>query len=143
MNSNSELLNFVYQNSQMGVNTITQLLPMVEQTDLQEQLKSQLTEYQDIHQRAQQMLNDSGIDEKGLSAMEKMKTYLMVNMQTMTDHSASHIAEMLVLGSNMGIVQSIKKSREYKADAKPESLSLMKELGKMEENNVKKLKEFL
>lgn len=76
---------------------------------------------------------------KGLTGSRKMSAYLMLNMKTLTDKSPSHIAEMLVLGSNMGIVDAIKNMRKYK-DAEKDILSLMDRLLKFEEANVKELK---
>lgn len=142
MNGNAELLNYIYQNSQMGTDTIKQLLNIVEDADFKNQLQSQYNEYKDIHETAKNLLNKNGYDEKGISAFEKIKTYLMINIQTLTDHSVSHIAEMMIIGSNMGIIDAIKNIKKYK-DAEPEILSLMKKLNEFEENNVAMLKKFL
>ena len=40
MSGDAELLNFIYQNSQMGVDTIRQLIGVVEDKDLKEHLKT-------------------------------------------------------------------------------------------------------
>lgn len=108
MNANAEMLNFIYQNSQMGVTTISQLLDIVEDQEFKKHLNSQLDEYKEIHKLARQKLNENGYDEKGIGAFDKIKTYLMINMQTLTDRSASHIAEMLIIGSNMGVINAVK-----------------------------------
>jgi hypothetical protein len=142
MNKNAELLNFVYQNSQMGVHTLEQLIDIVEEYEFKRQLESQYREYQDIHRAAKEALNENGYDEKGIGAFDKIKTYLMINMQTMTDKSPSHIAEMLIIGSNMGIINAVKKLKEYK-DAEPDIIALMERLLRFEENNVQQLKAFL
>lgn len=142
MNKNAELLNFVYQNSQMGVHTLEQLIDIVEEYEFKRQLESQYREYQDIHRAAKEALNQNGYDEKGIGTFDKIKTYLMINMQTLTDKSPSHIAEMLIIGSNMGIINAVKKLKEYK-DAEPDIISLMERLLRFEENNVQQLKAFL
>lgn len=142
MNKNAELLNFVYQNSQMGVHTLEQLIDLVEDYDFKRHLESQYREYQDIHRAAREALNQNGYDEKGIGTFDKIKTYLMINMQTLTDKSPSHIAEMLIIGSNMGIINAVKKLKEYK-DAEPDIISLMERLLRFEENNVQQLKAFL
>ena len=89
------------------------------------------------------LLEKSGKDEKGLSAMEKIRTYLMINMQTITDKSASHIAEMVMIGSNMGIIDAIKNINKYKDKASSEVVALMQRLKEFEENNIERLKKFL
>lgn len=142
MNENAELLNFIYQNSQMGVETIQQLMGIVRDEKFKKQLESQFKEYEEIHSTARKMLNEKGYDEKGISAMEKIRTYLMLNMQTMTDKSSSHIAEMLIIGSNMGIINAVKNLKKYKG-VEAKIRSLMERLLIFEENNVQRLKEFL
>jgi len=142
MNGNAELLNFVYQNSQMRVETIKQLIGIVEDNDFKNHLESQFNEYKEIHIAAKKALNENGYDEKGISALDKIKTYLMINIQTLADKSPSHIAEMLIIGSNMGIINAIKNLKKYK-NAEPNIKNLMERLLKFEENNVQQLKEFL
>ena len=142
MNGNAELLNFIYQNSQMGVETINQLLEMLEDGKFKDCLKAQLDGYELMCTTAKTMLGGHGYDEKGISAMDKMKTYLMINLQTLVDRSSAHIAEMLITGSNMGIVDGTKKLKEY-AGAESSIKELMEKLIRFEENNIEKLKNFL
>ena len=118
MSGDAELLNFIYQNSQMGVDTIRQLIGVVGDKDLKEHLKTQFQGYEEFHQAAKELLNEHGYDEKGLGIMEKARTYFMINLQTITDPSVSHIASMLITGSSMGIVEAIQKYRQYE-DADP------------------------
>ncbi|MBU5483250.1 hypothetical protein KQI86_02850 [Clostridium sp. MSJ-11] len=142
MNGNAELLNFIYQNSQMGVNTIQQLIKIVEDKKFKDHLHEQLKGYEEIHQSAKEILNKNGYDEKGIGAFNKIKTYLMINLQTLNDKTSSHVSEMMILGSNMGIIDAIKNVRKYK-EAEDDIVSLMKGLQKFEEENVEKLKVFL
>ena len=142
MNGNAELLNFIYQNSQMGVDTIKQLIDITEDEKFKVHLESDLDQYQDINMTAKGLLNTNGYDEKGISTLDKIKTYLMINMQTMMDKTTSHIAEMLIIGSDMGVVDAIRNIEKYK-DAEKDILALMKKLLKFEENNIKQLKTFL
>ena len=142
MNGNAELLNFVYQNSQMGVETIEQLLDIVKDKEFKEHLHEQYEVYLMFHRDAKELLNDSGHDEKGLSAFEKIRTYLMINIQTMMDQSTSHIAQMMITGSTMGVTEAIQKEHDYK-DADKKILDLMEDLQGFEEKNIKKLKKFL
>ncbi|MCK9471088.1 MAG: hypothetical protein WC006_01315 [Bacilli bacterium] len=142
MSENIELLNFIYQNSQMGVVTIKQLMEIVQEDSFLNCIQSQYNEYEEINKAALKLLNENGYDEKGISAFEKIKTYLMINIQTITNKTSSHIAEMLIIGSNMGIINAIKNLKKYtKADQ--EIQYLMQRLLKFEENNVQELKNYL
>ena len=51
MSGDAELLNFIYQNSQMGVDTIRQLIGVVEDKDLKEHLKTQFQGYEELRRQ--------------------------------------------------------------------------------------------
>ncbi|MEG1427103.1 MAG: hypothetical protein RSC76_05385 [Oscillospiraceae bacterium] len=142
MNKTAELLNFVFQNSQMGVTTTEQLLGIVQDDRFLKQLHHEYDEYKKMNDTARAALNEHGFDEEGITGFEKITTYLMINMQTLLNKTPSHIAEMMITGSNMGIIDATKKLREF-ADAKPEAIALMDTLLEMEERNTKDLKKFL
>ena len=132
MHANAELLNFIYQNSQMGTDTLNQLIETTDDCSFRDFLRKHLEGYEHFHKEARQLLNENGCDEKGLGSFDKIKTYLMVNVQTMKDRSASNMAGMLINGSTMGIIDAVKKI-----------LPLMEELQKFEQKNIEELKAYL
>lgn len=143
MSADAEMLNFIYQNSQMGVETLNQLIPMIDNEAFKKRIEAQLKEYEQIHEEAKKLLNRHGYDEKGIGALEKIMAYLMIDMKTLMDKSSSHIAEMLIQGSNMGIIDAVKRINQYEKEAEKEVTALMKRLLKFEENNVERLKDAL
>ena len=126
----------------MGVITMKQLIEISEDDDFKSQLEKQHREYQELNTLAEKKLNEHGYDEKGINAFEKIRTYLMINMQTLANKTSSHIAEMLMLGSMMGVINAVRNMKKYK-DAEKEIISLMERLLKFEEHNIEKLKEYL
>lgn len=142
MNQNAELLNFVYQNAQMGVETIHQILKVTEHEGLKKQLEKQMKEYESFQKEAGKLLEENGYDEKGVRSFEKIRAYLMVNLQTMTDRTTSHIAKMMMIGSNMGIIQAVKNLRKYE-NVQKNVKNLMERLQKKEEENLESMKAFL
>ena len=143
MSADAEMLNFIYQNSQMGVETLNQLIPMIDNEAFKKRIEAQLKEYEQIHEEAKKLLNRHGYDEQRTRALEKIMAYLMIDMKTLMDKSSSHIAEMLIQGSNMGIIDAVKRINQYEKEAEKEVTALMKRLLKFEENNVERLKEAL
>jgi len=143
MNDDVTMLNHIYQNSQMGVGTIEKLMDISKDTHFKSFLKGQYNGYKEIHEKAKDLLNKNGYDEKSLNAFEKIRTSLMINMQTLTDKSSSHIAEMLIIGSNMGVTDAIKNIKKYKKNTNPDIINLMEKLKTFEEENIASLKEFL
>lgn len=142
MNAEQELLNFVYQNSEMGAISIKKITSLTEDEPFLEQLRKERAEYLSINAAAKSALLNSGCDEKGLSAMEKLRTYLAIDIQSLTDKSTPHLAEMMVIGSTMGIIDAKKNLRKYK-DAAGDARGLIDTLCDFETRNVDILKSFL
>lgn len=142
MNHNAEFLNYIFQNSEMGVGTLTKIIDVVEDEELLKHLRAQLKEYRNINEEATKKLIASGHQEKDIGAMQKISAYMSISMKTMVDKTPSHIAEMLMQGSTMGIIDAIRNIKKY-SEAEEDIVKLAKRLLKMEENNLEQLKNFL
>ena len=142
MNGNQELLSYIHKNAQMGVRTLEHLLTMVEEDKLTRQLRAQREGYQKFERLAQERMKQLGEEGASIGATDKVKSYLMIEMETLTDKSSAHIAEMLITGSNMGILDASKRIRQY-PKAEGDIVKLVKGLSAFEEDNVQKLKAFL
>ena len=143
MNADAELLNYIYQNSQMGVESLGKILPTLKEGKFKEQLSSQKKEYERIHRLAKDRLKSHGLDEKGIGQMQKMMTYMMIDMKLIMDSSDSNIAQMMMKGSNMGIIDAQKNINQYENEASHDVVNLMKHLLEFEEKNVESLKTYL
>lgn len=142
MNGNTELLNYIYQNSEMGQDTLKQLMGMVEDDAFKKTLEYQYNEYKKIFDTSDLKLKEVHREGKGINVLTKVSTYIMINIRTLTNKTSSHISEMLIRGSTMGIIDITKKLREYK-DADKEIHDLGNRLLQFEQRSVKELKKFL
>ena len=135
LNENIELLKFIYQNSKMGLEAVFQLLKIIEEGEVKKHLLIEQEEYFLINQKAEYLLNYFGFEEEDLAWYEKFRSYWTIQFETLNDKSDSHIAQMLIIGSVMGIIDAKINLKKYKY-ADDNVLELMEELRKMEENNV-------
>jgi len=142
MNSNIEFLNYIYQNAEMGKNTIGQLIGIVADISFKQRLESQLKEYNEIFDLSNDKIELLKKEAKDIGAFSKLSTYLMINFNTLTNKTPSHIAEMIIQGSTMGIVDITKKLNEYSAVDK-EISGLAQRLLKLEQQNVEEMKKCL
>ncbi|WP_069188362.1 hypothetical protein [Paenibacillus sp. GM2] len=142
MNGNVELLNYIHQNAEMGKNTIGQLIGISEEEEYKKLLQTLLQEYKSIYDRTDKKLKEVNKEAKNINSFSKASTYIMINLKTLTNKTPSHISEMLIQGSTMGIIDLTKKLKEY-ADADQEILALANQLLKLEQNNVEECKKFL
>lgn len=142
MNTDVCLLNDIYQNVQMGMQSIPQLLQETTDTNFENALKEQLSEYQTIASTAQIMLANRKEAPKPISSFSRLSSYLMTEMKTMTDKSTSHMAEMMVQGNTMGMTNILRNMREHK-DADTGIYALAERLLGATESGIRDMKAFL
>lgn len=142
MNGNVELLNYIHQNSEMGKNTIKQLIDISQDEEYKEMLQSQLEEYKMIYDTTDEKIKELNKQAKDINVFSKASTYVMVNLNTLVNKTPSHISEMLIQGSTMGIIDITKKIKEY-PNADKEILEIANKLLKLEQNNIEECKKYL
>ena len=74
--------------------------------------------------------------------MAKTMSWTGIQMNTIKDKSNSHIADMLIQGTTMGIIEG-RKLLNNNPNADAEIVQILDNFVKMQENNVEKLKTFL
>ncbi len=142
MNKHIEFLNYIYQNAQMGIVGIDDIITKVEDKEFEKLLNEQKADYENICNEAIQILKKYGKEQKELNKMAKMSSYMMVKMKTMTDCSTSNLAKMMMEGSNKGIIEITEKLNNYE-EKDEEIVSLANKLLETEQNNLDDLKKFL
>lgn len=142
MNGNIEFLNYIYQNSGMGKDTIKQLIEISKNEEYKKVLQCQLEGYKEIHNIAEKKIEELNKEAKDINVFSKVSSYIMININTLMDKSPSHISEMLIQGSTMGIVDITKRINEY-PNADKDIIDLANKLLKFEQNNVEECKKYL
>lgn len=143
-NGNIEFLNYIYQNAEMGKDTISQLINIVEDSSsFTQTLEAQLRGYNEVFDIARHKIEEANKTSQGIEFFEKFTINAMINFKTLINKTPSHIAEMLIQGSTMGIVDITKKLKEYKAASHEETSALAEKLLISEQHNIEELKKFL
>lgn len=138
-----QFLTFVSRNAQMGVDSIKQLVDIVENENFKSMLKKQYNEYKKILEQSKNIIEKNNKSASSTNVIQKAETYLMISVQTLLDKSADNIAGMLMKGSVMGIIQIIRRIKQYASKISEETLSLGERLRKIEESNLEECKKFL
>lgn len=126
----------------MGQNAIHFILDKVEDRALREELNRQYNKYKEISDKIHKLYPeyDEGKPHE-TNAMNKVMTWYGIEMKTLTDDSTSKIAELLLQGTNMGIIEGRKLLNHKDTDKEVEKIA--QEYVDMQEDAVEKLKEFL
>ena len=141
-NDNLSLLEAVVQNTEMGKNTLEQIVPMTDDVQFKAELLRERNIYRELNQEAHTAIEACGGTAQGQSAMAKLNTRMGIGMKTLTDMSTRNLAEMLSEGSSQGVMDCIKSQKDY-PDAAPGSKRLMQKVQDFEEDNRIRLERFL
>ena len=141
-NDNLSLLEAVVQNTEMGKNTLEQIVPMTDDVQFKAELLRERNIYRELNQEAHTAIEACGGTSQGQSAMAKLNTRMGIGMKTLTDKSTRNLAEMLSEGSSQGVMDCIKSQKDY-PDAAPGSKRLMQKVQDFEEDNRIRLERFL
>lgn len=141
-NDNLNLLDAVVQNTEMGKNTLEQIVPMTDDVQFKAELLRERNIYRELNQEAHTAIEACGGTAQGQSAMAKLNTRMGIGMKTLTDKSTRNLAEMLSEGSSQGVMDCIKSQKDY-PDAAPGSKRLMQKVQDFEEDNRIRLERFL
>ena len=145
MNENNELLEYIYQNANMGVKSCTNLIKILNGKDnkIKKIVEGELKGYENFVKKAEKLLNKNGIKPKNKSIMNDMMAKMGMEMEMMKDNSDSRVADMLTKGFTMGNVDISKKIDRFEGDADKETLKLAKEMLDFGQKNIEFLKPYL
>ena len=141
-NDNLNLLEAVVQNTEMGKNTLEQILPMTQDTRFRAELLRQRNQYHQLNQEAHTAMEACGGTAQGQSTMAKLNTRMGIGIKTLADKSTRNLAEMLREGRSQGVMDCIKICKDY-PNAAPGAKRLAQRLQDFEEDNRIRLEQFL
>ncbi len=106
---NINALDEIHKGACMGMDAVSFVLDKVQSKDLAKILHKQHKQYKDIAKRVEEIYSkyDDGQPHK-TNTMTKAMTWYEIGMKTLTDKSDSKIAELLLNGVNMGIIEGRK-----------------------------------
>ncbi len=126
----------------MGKDAIDFILDKVEDKSLKKELKSEYKEYQRVEDQIDKIYPKyTDRDPHSTNVMTKAMTWSGIEMKTMTDTSTSKIAELLLQGVNMGIIEGRKILN--KKELNNEVHDIASTYVTMQEKNVENLKKYL
>lgn len=138
----NELLDVIYKNVRMATLAIDSIQDKFDNKKLLELIKKQNAKYEEITHECENLAGERKYELSDVNVMAKMMSSSSINVKTYFDNSTSHIAEMMIKGTNMGIIDIVKKTGDFK-NASPKILNIARDLQKAEEEFVDSLKTFL
>ena len=143
-NQNLNVLDETNKGATMGMDAISIVSEKVTDADFKNVLDTEYNKYKDISRRVNDVYaNYSSKEPHETNAMNKMMTWYGVQMKTMTDDTTSKLAELLMQGTNMGIIEGRRLLNQNENNLAPEVKSILQDFVVMQEDSVETLKKYL
>jgi len=142
--NNLNVLDEVNKGATMGMDAISIISEKTHDADLKQTLKVEYNKYQKISERVNELYAQYTTEKKPheTSKMQKMMTWYGVQMRTITDDTPSKLSELLMQGTNMGIIEGrrlINNNNRIDDNIK----NILHDFVTMQEDSVETLKRFL
>ena len=142
-NKNLNILDEVNKGATMGMDAISFVSEKVHDNEFKEVLDVEYNKYKEISNRVNELYdNYSEKEPHETNAMNKMMTWYGIQMKTMKDHTTSKLSELLMQGTNMGIIEGrrlLNQNNEADHDVK----NILNDFVVMQEDSVETLKKYL
>ena len=128
----------------MGMDAINYIMPKVKDGEFKNTLNVEYNKYKDISRRANNLYDNYTTNKEPhkTNAMNKMMTWYGVQMNTIEDKSNSKISELLMQGTNMGIIEG-RRLLNHNQNIEKDIKLLLDDFVRMQEDSVEKLKTYL
>ncbi len=139
---NTNLINALYQNTEMGISSIKKLYPEIKNQNLKNEMKNQLSNYQKQQNKLLDSMRAGNISPEKVPLMIKAMTSVGIAFNCAKDSSSEHIAEMLIQGTNMGVIK-INQALNRTSFANSKYIDDAKSMLQKEQQYIDNLKKYL
>lgn len=140
----AQLLDDLYKNLKMGTTSTTDILGRVKDPDLRAEMTKTIDGFEGLASRVSKVMMEAGITPKEENMFAKAGAKIGMVMNTATDSTSEHLAEMMIQGLTMGVTELYRDIGEAEeVGISGEVLTLAKEALDFEERAVEKFKTYL
>ena len=144
MDLNTKVLDEISKGTTMGIDAIHFVLDKVRDTRFQGVLDVEYGKYKNIQNRVEDLYPkyNKTKEPQETNPMNKAMTWYGIQMKTMTDQSNSKISELLMQGTNMGIIEG-RRLLNNNPSVDKEVKQILNDFITMQEDSVETLKKYL
>lgn len=145
MNENNELLEHMYQDSEMATYSLETLLNELKGKDnkIIKVIEDILKNYENYYKDFKKQLKKEKVNPKSSGMMAKMGSSFGIKKEVIVDNSDSRIADMLIKGLTMGTLDMEKKISKYSENIDKKTLKQAEAFLKFQQESIEELKKFL
>ena len=139
---NQKAINDIYKNAHIALQSISDLIPSVEDDDIKNELIEQYEGYEKVIGKASTFMAENNIEAQDINPMKKAMLWSSIKMKTLFNNSKNQVAEMMINGTVMGI-NELTAMKNESSNLNDEILSILDELLSLEEEYEQRLKKYL
>ena len=145
MDENKEFLTYLYQDTDMALSNLTLLINKINKKEkkIKKVVEEVIKGYEEELKKLKTYIKKNKIDVISKPLISKMGAYMGINMEIMKDNSDARIADMLIQGMTMGVLNVSKKLDNYKDYLDKDILSIGKDFKDFQQKSIEKLKVYL
>lgn len=142
-NQNLNILDEINKGATMGMDAISYVSEKVRDNNFKKVLDTEYNKYKNISTRVNKLYNNySNKEPHETNTMNKVMTWYGVQIKTMTDDSTSKLSELLMQGTNMGIIEG-RKLLNHNTNIEHDVKNILNDFVVMQEDSVETLKKYL
>lgn len=142
-NIDKEVLTSVYKNAHIALQSIADVIDETNDENMKNELRDQYDGYEKFIGKLSSHMKETGCEPKDIGVLKKAFMFTAIKMNTLTDDSTSHIAELMIKGTVMGITELTEIINKHESQLNQTTVSLTKELLSLEETYEQRLKKLL
>ncbi len=140
---NKDTLDELNKGCTMALDSLNNVIDKANSASFKKLLKDQYKKYNNMHKKIEILYSKYSDEEPTeIGTMAKAFAWSSVEMKTLIDDSDSKIADLLLQGTNMGIIEG-RKLINHKPNVDPEVNKILHEFVDFQEEFVEFLKEYL
>ena len=141
--NNLDFINEVYKNAHVALQAISNVLDSVGDASFKKELLYEYKGYENLISEISAYMAEKGYETKELGTMKKVMMKTGIKMNTAFNDSVSHIAEIMIKGTVMGITELCSLLNDVTEKIDEEVITFAKKLKTLEEQYEERLKKFL
>ena len=140
---NEETLNKIYRNAHIALQSISNVRDAAEDEAMKNELNDEYDGYEKIIGEISTYMAELKIEPKDINALKKGFMRSAIKLKTLADNSRTHLADMMLQGTIMGITELYTTMQSNGESVTEETRALVQKLLDFEETCEKTLKSLL
>ena len=140
---NQEAINAIYKTAQIGLSSISNVSEKVTNSAFKQEHESEYEGYEKFISELLSFIKENDYETKEVNPMKKAFMWTSIKLNTLTDDSCGHIAELMLKGTIMGITEMQEMANSGVKALDEKILSYCEKLKSLMEQYEENLKKFL